>query len=243
MHLTIAICDDNPGDISILKNFIEDYKTMRQVCMDIDTFSSGEEFLSGLKQKNYDIIFMDIYMTGMSGIETVRTIRNSSPASSSVIFTSTSREHAIEAFGVNAAHYLLKPLTYDAVEEALERCILKFDGHLSKQITLKCSQGDITIPLDNILYIEVFNKVCTIHTAKRSFQTYMTLNSIFELLDDSFMKAQRSFIVNMHTIKSFYFDHIVLTDGKDIVLSRKNRSDLKKQYQDFLFHAARRGMI
>ena len=82
-----------------------------------------------------------------------------------------------------------------------------------------------------------------IHTAKRSFQTYMTLNSIFELLDDSFMKAQRSFIVNMHAIESFYFDHIVLTDGKDIVLSRKNRSDLKKQYQDFLFHAARRGMI
>ena len=59
----------------------------------------------------------------------------------------------------------------------------------------------------------------------------------------TFMKAQRSFVVNMYTIESFSFDHITLKDGKEIVLSRQNRQTLKKQYQDFLFQAARKGTI
>ena len=57
------------------------------------------------------------------------------------------------------------------------------------------------------------------------------------------MKAQRSFIVNMNFIELFYFDHIVLANGKDIVLSRSNRTELKNQYQQFLFRLARRGEI
>lgn len=99
-------------------------------------------------------------------------------------------------------------------------------------------------PAFTIIYIEVFNKICTIHTEKNSFQTYTSLDALSELLDgDSFMRAQRSFLVNMKYIESFYFDHIVMQSGKEIVLSRNNRAGLKNQYQQFLFHLARRGTI
>lgn len=240
MHLTIAICDDNPDDSAVLNDLVLDFCSDRQLDVRIDLYSSGEELLAACLTVPYSILFMDIYMAGINGIDTIRQLDS---RSSSVIFTSTSREHAIEAFGVNATHYLLKPLTASGIQEAMTRCLHTLGGLSDKQIRVKCSQGDLSIPMNGILYIEVFNKVSVIHTRTRTFQTYMTLNALYELLDESFMKAQRSFVVNMYTIESFSFDHITLKDGKEIVLSRQNRQTLKKQYQDFLFQAARKGTI
>ncbi len=185
---------------------------------------------------------MDIYMNGISGIETARDAGLT--GQTRFIFTTNSREHALEAFALNAAHYLLKPLTKEAVQEALRRCLPRPGDAESKLLKIKTSLGTVPIPMENILYIEVFNKVCTIHTEKNNFQTYTSLDALFELLDGvSFMKAQRSYIVNMKYIESFYFDHVVLQNGKEIVLSRNSRGELKNQYQQFLFHLARKGAI
>lgn len=181
-------------------------------------------------------------MNGISGMEAARDAGLT--GQSRFIFTTSSREHALEAFSLNAAHYLLKPLTKDAVREALRRCLPRPEENFPKLLEVKTGPGIVPVPIDNIIYIEVFNKICTIHTEKNSFQTYTSLDALSELLDgDSFMRAQRSYLVNMKYIESFYFDHIVLQGGKEIVLSRNNRAELKNQYQQFLFHLARRGAI
>lgn len=242
MYLNIAICDDNEMDSNHLQDSICSFCAKYNLPVIIDTFCCGEDFLDGQKQQSYEIIFMDIYMTGISGIDTIRTLNLS--GNSQIIFTSTSREHAIEAFGLNATHYLLKPLTDIDVEEALNRCLQRLGSFPTKQLEIKTTRGTVPIPIDNIIYIEVLNKICSIHTEKNIFQTYMSLNTLFELLDDdAFMRAQRSFIVNMHYIEAFFFDHVVLKDGKEIILSRNNRPELKEQYQNFLFESARRGTI
>lgn len=185
---------------------------------------------------------MDIYLGGINGVETARDI--SRTGRGRFIFTTTSREHALEAFALNAAHYLLKPLTKNAVREALGRCLPRHEEERPKLLEIKTGQGIVPVRMDNIVYIEVLNKICTVHTEKNSFQTYTSLDALSELLDGaSFIRAQRSFIVNMNYIESFYFDHIVLQGGKEIVLSRNSRAELKKQYQHFLFHLARRGAV
>ena len=189
-----------------------------------------------------DIIFMDIYLGGINGVEAARDI--SRAGRGRFIFTTASREYALEAFALNAAHYLLKPLTKNAVREALGRCLPKREDEHPKLLEIKTRQGIVPIPMDNIVYIEVLNKICTVHTEKNSFQTYISLDALSELLDStSFIRAQRSFIVNMKYIESFYFDHIVMQGGKEIVLSRSSRTELKNQYQQFLFHLARRGAV
>ncbi len=157
------------------------------------------------------------------------------------VFTTTSRDYAIEAFSLNASHYLLKPLSQKSIEDAMKRCLssnnIQHFGHLD----IKTNLGMVSIPVEHIIYIEVFNKVCLIHTEKNTFKTYSSLDALFELLNNRiFMRAQRSFIANMNFIESFYFDHIVLSTKKEIVLSRNTRSQLKNQYQQFLFRLARR---
>lgn len=185
---------------------------------------------------------MDIYLGGINGVETARDI--SRTGRGRFIFTTASREYALEAFALNAAHYLLKPLTKNAVREALGRCLPRHEDEHPKLLEIKTRQGIVPIPMDNIVYIEVLNKICTVHTEKNSFQTYISLDALSELLDStSFIRAQRSFIVNMKYIESFYFDHIVMHGGKEIVLSRSSRTELKNQYQQFLFHLARRGAV
>ncbi|MCM1254486.1 MAG: LytTR family DNA-binding domain-containing protein [Clostridium sp.] len=237
MALNIAICDDEKSDREILLSYIHAACTALHIKEQTIVFSSGEDFLDAYKNTPFDIVFMDIYMDGINGMETILDACRTQPCQ--FVFTTASSEHALEAFSLNAAHYLLKPLNRDLVREALKRCLIRLPQADVKVLEVKTLQGIIPISMDSIIYIEVSNNVCTIHTKKNSVQTYMSLAALYELLDDAcFIRVQRSFVVNMHFIDSFFFDHIVLQNGKEITLSRLNRADLKQQYQQFLFRLA-----
>ena len=238
MKLNIAICEDDRDDCQKLHDFLQTYALHHDLLIQLTDFSNGEDFLSTHTQQPFDIVFMDIYLTGMNGTDV---IASGNYESLQTVFTTTSREFAIEAFNLNASHYLLKPITYEAIDKAMKRCLATKDVQHFRCLEIKTNQGLISLPVHQIIYIEVFNKLCSIHTEKNIFHTYSSLDSLFELLDShTFMRAQRSYIVNMNDIESFYFDHIVLSNGKEIMLSRNTRSELKKQYQQFLFRLARR---
>lgn len=236
--MRIALCDDDESALNILKLHIYSFYTRAILAVQIDCFYSGEEYLStnGL----YDIVFMDIYLPGISGTDVIR--ETGKGKSHQVVFTTTSREHAVEAFALNAAHYLVKPLTEENIAEALSRCLKRMNAFPTKILEIKTAGGVVPISMSCIIFVEVFNKVSIIHTAKNDIQTYSSLDAIFELLDDNcFLKVQRSFVVNMHYIESFFSDRVVLQNGMEIMLSRSNRAELKNSYQQFLFDLARRG--
>lgn len=237
--MRIALCDDEAVSRQAMQELVQAFGNEQKLEFEIDTFSSGEDFLTSAQE--YDIVFMDIYLTGISGMETVERLGGSERCQ--VVFTTTSREHAIEAFGLNAAHYLVKPLTAKAVAEAIERCLSRLGQSPGKALTVKTGQGAVSVPMEKIIYIEVLDKLCTVHTAKNAFQTYASLDALYEQLDGSFLRVQRSFVVNMDFIESFLFDRVVMQGGTEIMLSRNNKPVLKKQYQDYLFHLARRGEL
>lgn len=234
--MRIALCDDEPVSQQTLQELVETFGKERKLQIEIDAFSSGEDFLTSAQ--TYDIVFMDIYLTGISGMETVERLDGSELCQ--VVFTTTSREHAVEAFGLNAAHYLVKPLTVQAVTAAMERCLSRLGQNPGKALVIKTGQWTVSVPMEKIIYIEVLDKLCTVHTRKNTFQTYTSLDALSEQLDDSFLRVQRSFAVNMGFIESFLFDRVVMQDGTEIMLSRSNKPELKRQYQNFLFHLARR---
>lgn len=239
MHIEIAVCDDSQKDCQILESQIDMFMRSNNITGNITLFSSGEEFLSAKPDKPYDIVFMDIYMMGINGVDTVLEISNETTPQ--IVFTTVSQEHAIEAFSLNAAHYLVKPVTQNNVAEAMERCLSRIGIDNKKHIEVKTNNGTVSISINHIVYIEVFNKTCMIHTDKNNFKTNSSLDAIYRLLsNDTFMRAQRSFIVNMGYIESFSFGRIALLNGVEIVPSRSNWNELKKQYHQFLFQLARK---
>ncbi|MEG0376844.1 MAG: LytTR family DNA-binding domain-containing protein [Eubacterium sp.] len=238
--MQIALCDDEKSALQFLKKTIEDYCKQKNLTTQIDCFSCGEDFLK--TEKHYDIVFMDIYLPGINGIETIKEIFITTHPQ--VVFTTTSTDHAVEAFNLSAIHYLVKPFTQKSVEEALNRYWDRMNTQEEDILIVKSGPGFTSIPTSTIIYIEVFNKISTIHTTKNNIQTYTSLDALFEQLDPNcFMKAQRSFIVNMQSIEVFFSDHIVLQNTIEISLSRNNRAALKEQYQNFLFNLARKGRI
>lgn len=237
--MRIAICDDERESLENIKGLIRVFCTEKNIDAEIDCFTCGRNLIAS--QNEYSLIFLDIYLTDMFGTDVVRSLN---AAVSQFVFITASREHAVEAFSLNAVHYLVKPIAQQEMNEALERCFLRLGQRLPKILEVKTGQGLVPIPTDNIVYIEVFNKVSIIHTTKNKIQAYVSLNALYKLLDcNNFMRAQRSYIVNMCYIESFFFDHLILQGGLEIALSRSNRVELKNQYQHFLFHLARRGDI
>lgn len=235
--MLIALCDDDTETLQSLREMIQTFFQSHELHASIDSFSCGEDFLAS--EKDYDIVFMDIFLENLDGMETLEKLYYSPKRQ--IVFTTASTEHAVKAFALNAAHYLVKPLAMQSVSEALKRCLTRLGPASCSSLSVKTSHGSILLPVEQIIYIEVYQKICIIHTHKKDFQTYSTLDSLTETLDgDSFLRVQRSFLVNMRFIESFLYDRIILQTGITIMLSRSKRAELKKRYQQYLFEFVRR---
>ncbi|MGN0320517.1 MAG: LytR/AlgR family response regulator transcription factor [Lachnospira sp.] len=232
--MQIAICDDDSSILNQLTSAIEAYGNQHKSTFNITAFTCAEDLLD--TKKHFDILFLDIYMDGMTGIEAIRRIEHE--RIDCVVFLTSSRDYAVDAYQLDAVHYLVKPVTNDDIYEALDRCYFRLRSHDEPVLNIS---GLISIPYKYISYIEASNKRTIIYTDTKEYTTYDTLDKIYSCLDSKiFMRAQRSYIVHMGKIKNFYYDHIVLEDGLIISLSRKQQNMLKQQYKTYLLNLARR---
>lgn len=240
MQLNIAVCEDNENDSTRLSECLSKVCGELDITANIDLFLSGETFLAACEKNKYHIAFMDVCLGGITGIEAAKSLK----APPRLVFTTSAAEYAVQAFGLNAEHYLLKPVTLEMVTEALKRCIDAFSAKSAQTLAVKTGKSITRIPMAEIMYIEVTNKVCSIYTENRVYKTCAALNSLLECLDGTlFMRAQKSYAVNMDFIECFYYDRIVMRGGLEITLSRNNRTELKNQYRQFLFGQVRSGKI
>lgn len=242
--MKIIICDDEPKDQKKLQQVIQKYFYNRNMDCEIKTYFDAAAIDLNIISK-CDILFMDIFMPNSNGMDIIKMIRQN--ISCPIIFISSSRDFAIEAFNVNAIHYLIKPFIEEKIYEALDRCMSSISKAATSSediIEIKLNGSRTPISTKDIIYVEVFNNLSIIHTTHSDIQTYSTLTALYEQMDDTlFMRPHRSYIVNMKYILKYCFDHILLENGQEIMLSRKKRTELKQQYQNFLFREARKGTL
>ena len=116
--LLIAIIDDNAADLVSLKQLLDAEPPRRFHSFEIRSFESGEAFLASADTHPYTLILIDIYMNGMTGVETIRRLRKQN-ATASVVFLTSSTQHYPDAFSVHAFDYIVKPLTAEALARLL----------------------------------------------------------------------------------------------------------------------------
>lgn len=132
--MKIAIVDDIKGEAERLSGLVARYlSTHGLFCDQTDLFASGEAFLEHFEPARYDIIFLDIYMSGMTGMETARRIREQD-TNCSLLFVTTSPDFAIDSYDVNATYYLLKPVNEAQVTRALDRCNMDRIEHRARPL-------------------------------------------------------------------------------------------------------------
>jgi len=209
--LRVAVCEDVPSDASHLAGIIEECGIPADICI----FESGEALLETFSPGMYDVVFMDIYLGGMRGIEAAGSIRKADPGVI-LAFATTSLDHTLESYRLGAFKYLEKPITKDVVRKTLEYALLKRKA--TPLITLKTSGGrEDNIPLDNILYLESRGHAVEVHTFSGVITTSQSarLDEIEKLLPrPQFLRCHRSFLINL--------DHAVEVDRDMNVFVMKN---------------------
>ena len=207
--MRIAVCDDSIIERSSFYEMLVRYCTAHSIEAGIELFGNGEDFLSSSPSGKYAII---------------------------LIFCSSTAEHAIEGYSVQATNYLLKPVSYVRLSEALDACQ---ELLLENTRTLTVLSDRLPIPIlhKSITYIEVMNSTCTIHTSNMTVSTYRSLGDLeLELPSPPFLRCHRSYLLNMNHVDVPLERDFRLKDGSLIPISKKEKTKIKQQYFQYLWN-------
>lgn len=193
----------------------------------IKTFTSGEELLK--EKKKFDIVLLDLMLPGIHGLEVARQISGRSR----VIFITSYREHAVEAFDVNAVHYLVKPVTEERLFRALGRAVNQTEKVDNQALTIIKNGKTQVIFIRDIFYCEVFNHQVQIHTVHGTYDYLGTLDTLENMLDERFFRCHRSYIVNMSCVAGQEKGVANLTNGERIFISRRKQTDFMQRLLNF----------
>lgn len=228
--IRIAIVDDEKVIREQIKKLIE----KKQTDCEIDTYGTGEDLLKA--DSVYDIIFLDIQMNGMNGIDTARALRQKAD-NTVLIFITGVKEYVFDAFDVAAFHYLIKPIEENKFWEVCDRAVLevtKKKQNPSGQIFIKTRSQSITLEQSDVLYIESRAKKVEIHTKTNIVEAYAAISELEKQLVGSFYRCHRGYLVNMAFIAGYENDSITLNNGETIILSKDKYSEFVKVYMRYL---------
>lgn len=226
--IIVAICEDERYILEELRRKVEKYINRKSLDASIKTFTSGEELLKA--KKKFDIILLDLMLPGIDGLEVARQIS----CRSRIIFVTSYREYAVEAFDANAVHYLVKPVTEERLFLALDRAVNQTEQMDNQSLTLMKSGKTQVIFIRDILYCEVFNHQVRIHTVQGTYDYFGTLDMLETKLDERFFRCHRSFVVNMSCVAGQEKGVAILTNGEKIFISRRKQTDFIQRLLNFL---------
>ena len=228
--IRIAIVDDEKVIREQIKKLIE----KKQIDCEIDTYGTGEDLLKA--DSVYDIIFLDIQMKGMNGIDTARALRQKAE-NMVLIFITGAKEYVFDAFDVAAFHYLLKPIDELKFYEVYNRGVLEVGKRKQQakgQLFVKTRSQNVTFNQSDILYIESRAKKVEIHTKTDTVVAYGAIGELEKQLAGSFYRCHRGYLVNMAFIMEYWNDSITLNNGETIILSKDKYSEFVKVYMRYL---------
>ncbi|MBN1181407.1 MAG: response regulator transcription factor [Bacteroidales bacterium] len=206
---TCLIIDDEPLAIKVIQEHLENFSN-QIVC--IGTYTKPIEAIELLNKGNIDILFLDINMPSISGIDFLKAISNQPY----VIFTTAYREFAVDAFDLNALDYLVKPISAGRFLKAMNKFLSMKETQLQKPkefIHLKADKKNYKIALDTILFIESLDNYIKVQTTNINLICYESLSNIEnELPAGMFLRIHRSFIININKIDYYTSSYIVLGD-------------------------------
>ncbi len=194
--MKIAICDDDKAVLEQLRGFIRQYAARRMLDYTILEFDQSERLLKAVRRNpDIRILFLDIYMSPLSGMDLAETLR-AEGNDCAIIFVTISTDHYARSYEVNADHYLVKPITYSRVETTLNRCETLLVS-AARYASFFSGGHEFQVPFRQIRFVEVFRNQTVIH-ADGELSIRCTLETVMnQLSDPRFIRTHRSFLLNM----------------------------------------------
>jgi len=225
--LSCIVLDDEPLGREVIESFVKQVPFLKLEA----SFGDPMETLEYLQKNSVDLIFTDIEMPKINGMELVRSLVNL-PV---IIFITAHRDFALDGFDTGATDYLVKPVRFERFLKAVNRA-KDFIGNknlkqkaedMPDRIFIKSDGKLVKILFDEILYVEAQGDYLKVVTQTRTYTTLATLKSMEEvLLLPYFFKIQRSFVINLSSIKAINGNMVELSSGKLISISLNKKEEL-----------------
>ena len=230
MKIKCVIIDDEPLAIKVIENHLKEFQNFEVV----NTFNNPLEALSLLEEGAIDVLFLDINMPKMNGLEFAKTLN----LKTSVVVTTAYREYAVESYDLNVLDYLVKPIPFNRFLKTVHKITQKVNQHKGVQneeeatkesfIFLKVDKKMVKIKFENILFVESLKDYIKVFTTTENHLVHKSLISITEELPGTnFIRVHRSFTIAIDKIKSLEGNQIEIGTTK-ITIGRKYLNHAKR---------------
>lgn len=236
--LLIAVCDDQASDRIKLSELITTYLQERHIAGKVWDYDSAENLIAatGENKGRFDIIFLDIIMDGMNGMDCARLIRQQD-SSVNILFLTSSPDYVYEGYEVDATAYLVKPVDTNKLAAALDKTLARIEGIAAESITITSGTVTRRLLIKDILYVESQKnriEMVTTRTAER-ISIYTTLDKFEQQYPCIlWIRSHKSFIVNFLHIAQYSTDKFVLHDGTILPISRIYKEKARETFFQLL---------
>ena len=229
--LKIAVCDDEKNICDYIEKRITDYLARVDEDAEISVFYDSAPLLEASKKSNeFDIIFLDIKMKTINGVDCAKLLREND-VNSLIVFVTSSAEYVFSGYEVKAFRYILKTDLVNAFDRIFGECLTELKKNIDKVFPLKTTSVVKNIPLNDILYFESNKRVLIVHTKGEDHSFYGKLDDIEEgLQNDNFIRIHQSFLVNALKIKSVSKTEVTLKNGDVLPVSKSRATAVKEAY-------------
>ena len=221
--IKIAIVEDEQLYAKQLHEYLRKYEKENGEAIEVTIYSDGDQIVEKY-QSQYDIILMDIemkFMDGMSAAEEIRKIDTEVV----IIFITNMTQYAIRGYAVDALDYVLKPVSYFALSQRLNRAIGRMRKRESKMIMVNMKGGIVRLNIANIYYIESQGHTLILHTILGDYETSGTMKEMeSKLLGMNFCRGNKGYLINLQHVDGISDGCAIVKDEK-LILSRARKKE------------------
>jgi DNA-binding LytR/AlgR family response regulator len=228
--LKVGICDDEPTVCTKIKDIIFKYSKLNSKKIEVDVFNSGEELYEYLLNDYcLDIIFLDIELDELDGIEVGKKIREEFKNElTQIIYISSKKNYAMELFDVRPLNFLIKPVEDTKVFEVLDKAMELLD-RIDGYFEYKTGHNFCKTEIKDILYFESDNRKVKMVTKNSEIVFYDKLSDIHLSLESHrFFFSHKSYLVNFYHVSRFYYDKLLMTNSHVLPISQSKRPSVRK---------------
>lgn len=238
--LNAAICDDEEFYRNEVVNLLSTYANEMGYDLETDVWENGSSMVEAMKEsgKEYDVIFLDVEMPGISGMDAANELRRIGQ-NTSICFVTAHIGYAYEAYRVDAIAYITKPIKYVDMKKIMEKVVMYSHYRRDKEaaekryLNITSDRANVIIDLNKVVYIEKRRNQCVFHCTDREQICYDSLRNIYKKLDpDIFLYIHQGYIASFPHIKEVLPDRVCFGSGMQAPLSRRYYASLKKRHWD-----------
>ena len=241
-EIKIAVVDDLAADRARLIQCIEAWNTQRGYLY-FTEYGTGEALLSDFDRSGYQLVFLDIMMDGMDGIDLSRRLRKSDPKLL-IVFLTSSPEYAFDAFPVHPFDYLIKPVDQEKLNHVMDEVVRSLAVIKDPEVRIRSARSEFSVPIGRIICVEADGHTVEVRTTDqqvlRSSMTYRDIRKLLDF-DARFLECNRGLLINMDHVLSRDGGVVNMTDGSHYALRTKGQAELIAQLSQYQITRMKRG--